>query len=197
LIGSARAIAGRAVEESALSDQPATSPAARPASPFWAFSLRIYGMAGVPAACLALQEGAGVDVNVLLFLLFAAHCGRLAGPAQAEAAREAIDAWRLSTVVPLRAVRQFLRAPPSVIDAAMAAALRQRVKAVELEAERLQQEALYACFPVTRFGDSHASRMDAAHANVAALETALGTTFDPGAVATLMAAFAELQDKTS
>ena len=48
----------------------------RAVSPFWTFSLRIYGQPGVPPACLTLQDEHGVDVNVLLFALYAASCGR-------------------------------------------------------------------------------------------------------------------------
>src|SRR5262249_35669715 len=39
-------------------------------SPFWRFSLQFYRQPKVADACIALQEGAGVDVNLLLFLLW-------------------------------------------------------------------------------------------------------------------------------
>jgi len=38
-------------------------------SPFWRFSLRFYARAKISAICLLLQDEAGVDVNLLLFLL--------------------------------------------------------------------------------------------------------------------------------
>ena len=41
-------------------------------SPFWQFSLRFYRMPQVADACIELQERAGVDVNLLLFLLWQA-----------------------------------------------------------------------------------------------------------------------------
>ncbi|MFZ0067404.1 MAG: TIGR02444 family protein, partial [Pseudolabrys sp.] len=34
---------------------------------FWRFSLAVYSRAGVAEECLALQETAGADINVLLF----------------------------------------------------------------------------------------------------------------------------------
>ena len=46
----------------------AASPSA--GSPFWRFSLRFYRRREVADACIALQEEAGVDVNLLLFLLW-------------------------------------------------------------------------------------------------------------------------------
>ena len=48
-----------------------------------------------------------------------------------------------TAVIPLRAVRRALKAPPALMAAGTAEAFRTRVKAVELEAERLQQEAMY------------------------------------------------------
>ena len=46
-------------------------------------------------------------------------------------------------VVPIRNVRRALKSPPPVIAPDAAEGFRTRIKAVELEAERLQQEALY------------------------------------------------------
>ena len=46
-----------------------TAPASPSAgSPFWRFSLRFYRRREVADACITLQEQAGVDVNLLLFL---------------------------------------------------------------------------------------------------------------------------------
>ena len=39
-------------------------------SPFWRFSLRFYRQPRVADACIALQEESGVDVNLLLYLLW-------------------------------------------------------------------------------------------------------------------------------
>ena len=41
-------------------------------SPFWRFSLHFYRQPKVADTCIALQEEAGVDVNLLLFLLWQA-----------------------------------------------------------------------------------------------------------------------------
>ena len=40
-------------------------------SDFWRFSLSLYRMDGVPPACIALQDGHGLDVNIMLFALVA------------------------------------------------------------------------------------------------------------------------------
>jgi uncharacterized protein (TIGR02444 family) len=45
-------------------------------TPFWRFSLNFYRQAGVAEACIALQDDFGVDVNLMLFLLWLAANGR-------------------------------------------------------------------------------------------------------------------------
>ena len=50
-------------------DTQSATPSAQ-GSPFWRFSLRLYRAPGVGDACIALQETSGVDVNLLLFLLW-------------------------------------------------------------------------------------------------------------------------------
>ena len=56
---------------------------------------------------------------------------------------ERIGPWREMTVVPLRAVRRALKAPPALVEGNTAELFRSKIKSVELEAERLQQEAMY------------------------------------------------------
>ena len=169
-----------------------TSPA-KTKSPFWTFSLRIYGQPGVPPACLTLQDGSGVDVNVLLFALYAASCGR--GLASADLARimTSIDPWKLQAVVPLRGVRRFLKDTPAGFEPEGVEELRKRVKAVELESERLQQETLYALWPVNGLG-SQMDPAEAARTNASAYESALNAKFDAAAIATLLGAFQNIKE---
>ena len=65
-------------------------------------------------------------------------------------------------VVPIRNMRRALKTPPPVIAPAAAEGLRTRIKAVELEAERLQQEALYDLAQTSRLGRPSASPAQAA-----------------------------------
>ena len=173
-----------------MGEQQDSSEAKKTASPFWRFSLRIYGTPGVPAACLTLQDGSGVDVNVLLFGLFAASQGRQLASADVAAIAAAIEPWKLQAVVPLRGVRRFLKDTPAGFEAQDIPALRQRVKMMELEAERLQQEVLYSSWPMEALG-APAPSLQAARANVGAYASALGAQFDSGAVDCLLAAFAK------
>jgi uncharacterized protein (TIGR02444 family) len=154
-------------------------------SPFWRFSLQFYRLPKVADACIALQEEAGVDVNLLLFLLWHARQRRRLSAAEVAALEQKIAPWRDITVIPLRSVRRALRSPPALVEASTAEAFRNRVKAAELEAERLQQEAMFMLAPL---GAEAADTAGAARANVAAYEDMLSVTFPPDASATLLAA---------
>jgi uncharacterized protein (TIGR02444 family) len=161
-------------------------------SPFWRFSLRIYP--SVADTCLELQDRFGIDVNVLLFLLWAAHRGRRVRADEVRGILSAVEGWNREVVVPLRSVRRFLRDAPSFIDHEAAASLRQHVKQVELEAERLQQEGLYRFVPLEDLGEPDASPEAAAAANVEAYAAELGTAFAPPLVDSLLAGFRRLQN---
>ncbi|MCI4663978.1 MAG: TIGR02444 family protein [Neomegalonema sp.] len=117
------------------------SPAgAAAASSFWQFSCRFYATDGVAAHCLELQDRFGWDVNLALFALWlAAEHRPIAHPALAQAAAFAA-AWRSEKVEPLRRLRRALKAEadgdPEINS------FRERIKTLELEAERMQQQRL-------------------------------------------------------
>ena len=157
-------------------------------SPFWRFSLRLYRAPKVADACIALQEEAGVDVNLLLFLLWQASLRRALTSAEVTALEGRIGAWREMTVIPLRALRRALKSPPELVEPQTAEAFRTRIKAVELEAERLQQEAMYELAGATPRGQDAPSLADAARGNIAAYEAMGGKAFPKPAIETLLAA---------
>jgi uncharacterized protein (TIGR02444 family) len=174
----------------------AETPSSSQGSPFWRFSLRFYRQPAVADACIALQEEAGVDVNLLLFLLWhATHKRALAAAEVAELERR-IATWRDMTVVPLRALRRALKAPPELVAPATAELFRTRIKAAELEAERLQQEAMYELARSSLLGHDAPSLADAARANVAAYAAMRGVAFPRTATETLLAALSGLERKT-
>ena len=165
-------------------------------SPFWRFSLRFYRQPKVADTCIALQEERGVDVNLLLFLLWQARRGRALTVAEAEGLERRIGPWRDRTVIPLRALRRALKSPPPLVAGAAAELFRTKVKAVELEAERLQQEAMYELAGATPRGQDAPSRADAARGNIAAYEALCSGTFPKPAIETLLAALAALERTT-
>lgn len=166
-----------------------------PSSPFWRFSLRFYRQPAVADACIALQEGAGVDVNLLLFLLWQAAQRRALTAADITALDGRIGAWRDAAVVPLRAVRRALKSPPALVAAEVAEAFRTRIKAIELEAERLQQEAMYELACAAPLGRDAPSPGEAARFNIAAYETMRAVAFPEPVIDALLAAFANLEEE--
>jgi uncharacterized protein (TIGR02444 family) len=160
-------------------------------SPFWRFSLQFYRLPGVAEACIELQEEAGADVNLLLFLLWHGALGRALSAAEVELLEQKIAAWRNLTVIPLRSIRRALKSPPGLVEAGAAEVLRTRIKAVELEAERLQQEAMYDLVGVSLLGETAPSVADAARANVAAYGKICRAAFAEPAVDTVLEALAK------
>jgi uncharacterized protein (TIGR02444 family) len=169
-----------------------TTPASA-GSPFWRFSLRLYRSPGVAEACITLQEESGADVNLLLFLLW--HGSQQRRVAAPEVARldQKVAAWRERAIIPLRAIRRALKSPQGLVEAGTAEAFRTRIKAVELEAERLQQEAMYALVRVSLLGEPAPSVAEAARANVAAYEGICRAAFAPAAVDAVLEALARLK----
>jgi uncharacterized protein (TIGR02444 family) len=160
-------------------------------TPLWRFSLHFYRQAGVADACIALQDGCGVDVNLLLFLLWLAGAGRQLSADEVRQLDAAVRDWRNLTIVPIRDARRKLKGAPTLVDANKQEAFRTRIKAIELEAERLQQEALFARSRSAARG-SGASPPAAARANLAAYEQVIGTPFSKPATERLIAAFATI-----
>jgi uncharacterized protein (TIGR02444 family) len=157
-------------------------------TPFWHFSLYFYRQTGVAEACIALQDDCGVDVNLMLFLLWLAANGRQLSVENVKELDQAVRSWRDRTIIPLREVRRKLKGVPTVVEAGKQEAFRTKVKAIELEAERLQQEALYARSRYAPRG-SEARPPAAARANLAAYERVLGASFAKPAVDRLVSAF--------
>jgi uncharacterized protein (TIGR02444 family) len=112
-----------------------------PRSPFWTFSLSVYGSEAVERACIALQDRCGVDVNMLLFALYAGSHGRSLSRADLERLDEAAAPWRANVVRPLRSVRRWLKQQRSIAPDAVET-LRRGVLAREIEAEAEQQQLM-------------------------------------------------------
>ena len=163
-----------------------TDPQGVNASPFWTFSLSLYRKPGVPDACLALQDGAGVDVNLLLFSLYLGRRGRKLAPADVRKIAQVTEPWRAEVVVALRAARRALKEPPAPFAHPLSEALRTQVKKCELEAERIQQEMLFVTFPAQSIGVDEHSLSKACAENVDAYQQHLGTRFQTEAVAILL-----------
>ncbi len=119
------------------------STAVFPPSQLWDYAVKLYNDAGVSAACLRLQDRRGLDVNMLLFCLWAAASGR--GRLSEEELRAGIAAgqrWQAEVIAPLRHVRRFLKGPISPADNRLASELGRGVADGELFAEHMEIQFL-------------------------------------------------------
>ena len=135
---------------------------------FWNFSLQLFRKPGVGPACIALQDGLGLDVNLLLFCCWHGRENRALSEADVRRAIGAAEGWQRDVVQPLRAVRRRLKAGVAPVSAAECEALRRKVNDLELEGERIAQATLEA-LPAPPAG-----RRPAVQANLALYLTVMG-----------------------
>ena len=106
---------------------------------FWRFSLAFYAYPDAAEALIAWQDREGLDVNLILFALWLGLSGRGrltdVGLAIAEAA---VSKIRREITEPLRLIRRRLKDDP---DPGVQT-LRESIKEIELEGERLAQSRL-------------------------------------------------------
>lgn len=113
---------------------------------FWDFSNRIYAREGVSASCLALQDRHGLDVNVLLYCCwYGVHYGRFDSDCFGSL-MQLSEMWTDHVVRPLREIRRWLKREDHGaelnIPLDLKKAYREDIKAIELRAEQLEQDAL-------------------------------------------------------
>jgi uncharacterized protein (TIGR02444 family) len=155
-------------------------------STFWRFSLRFYALPNVAPACIELQDKVGVDVNLMLFLLFLAEDKCVLTREEVARLDSAIAVWRSEVVIPLRDLRRKLKIGIGEIPPETSEPFRNMVKRIELESERLEQTRLEEHF--STFLTKAPSREVAADANLASYAAHLGP-FPQGAVKIILAAF--------
>lgn len=163
-------------------------------NPFWRYSLRFYREPGIADICLRLQERCGADVNVLLFVLWLAREGRATSEGDLRRIEETTARWRDEVIRPLRELRTRLKRPEILADPDRAA-LRESIKTIELEAERIEQCDLYrlsqdsaAFAPATESsGEALAAR------NLAAYAALLRADFGAEAQAELLSAWRRIE----
>jgi uncharacterized protein (TIGR02444 family) len=161
-------------------------------TPFWRFSLHFYRQPGVSDACIALQDDCGVDVNLLLFLLWLADDGQLLSADEVKKLDDKVRDWRNLTIIPIRDARRKLKVVETLVGPGKQEAFRNKVKAVELEAERLQQEALYELSQSGPLG-KHAAPPAAARGNISAYERIMKVTFPRNVIDVLLGVFDSLE----
>jgi uncharacterized protein (TIGR02444 family) len=110
----------------------------------WPDICAVYRDEDLGRACLDLQEAYDVDVPLLLAICLAERAGRRIAAADLRQLVDATRAWREATIRPLRQAR---RAMKGRFQAPAELALRDNVKRLELEAERLHVLRIAGIFP--------------------------------------------------
>jgi uncharacterized protein (TIGR02444 family) len=152
-----------------------------PDGEFWRFSLERYAVPGVAEACLALQDSAGADVNLILLALWLGGRGHRLAAADGERLAALAADWQGPIVTPLRSVRRHLKERRGLLWEKALTELRTRLASIELALEQVEQLLLEgAVGPVARA----AADLDAARANFSVL--GLGRVLDTEAAKLLM-----------
>ena len=110
---------------------------------FWAFSLERYGRDGVSELCLELQESCRADVNITLFCLWRGqHRHAIDAPTMTALIEGEAGQWHRDVVLLLRAARKSMKQRTLAGNGEIVESLRNDVKRVEIESERLEQFSL-------------------------------------------------------
>src|SRR5262249_40200060 len=96
---------------------------------------------------LALQDAHGQCVAYLIWALWAAASGRPVGLAEAQTSAALAAAWQDAAIAPLRRMRRELK--PAAKTERMPQRIREGVKSLELEAERMLLEMLEEATPAS------------------------------------------------
>ncbi|MFM9886425.1 MAG: TIGR02444 family protein [Burkholderiales bacterium] len=158
----------------------------------WPYVLRLYGVPEFGPAGIALQDSVGADVDILLYLCFLADRSRQARQDDAARIDASIKAWRENVVKPVRALRRQLKDGIAPVPLAVSDPIRNIVKNIELDVERIQLEALEREFPAESMAASNLDRQALARENVMAYAATLGG-FPDQPVAALLGAFSRLK----
>lgn len=110
----------------------------------WPGMCAAYRDAALGRACLEMQDRFGADVPLFLFLCIADRAGHGIGREALEALVVESEDWRAAAIEPLRRARQAMKGR---FTASAELRLRDEIKRLELEAERLHVQRLAAALP--------------------------------------------------
>ncbi|MDA7720844.1 TIGR02444 family protein [Alphaproteobacteria bacterium] len=110
----------------------------------WSFAVTIYQRDGVAPACLDLQEQCQIDVPLMLCAVFACLEGKDISDADLTQLHNLASPWQGDIVQSLRRIRTQLKTGPHPAPNAVTEDLRNKIKAAELTAEKIQLEMMQA-----------------------------------------------------
>ena len=119
----------------------------------WEYACSVYRQDGVEQSCLDLQDHHQINIPLLLFLCWAGHYHGVLAPDKCLNIHRMAQLWQSTCVKPLRTIRSTMKTTDiNPITESTWLAVRKRIKAVELEAERALLETLESM--VTDKGDA-------------------------------------------
>ena len=161
---------------------------------FWNFSLKVYAAPNVGDECISLQDGHGIDVNLLLFAAFIGSKGATLCQREVDDIIALVRDWHEHMVKPLRGARRAMKRileSSSIKDSTAIVALRSRVKADELEAERIEQDWLNDWASNHALGRTNFDPEAAVRANIRLLQVACNAGDAPAPERLIAAALAQ------
>lgn len=109
---------------------------------FWQFSLNLYP--AIKESCLQWQDNFGVNINLLLFLLYLDKQQQSISEAQLLQLEELLQHFSTEVTQSIRSLRRTLPSP--WLESDMQQPLRQQLLSTELAAEKLEQQLLVQQF---------------------------------------------------
>ena len=146
-------------------------------TPLWLFSLNFYSVEGVRESLLAFQDFSGANVNIVLFLLWLASRRKSLSLNEVDEFIGSTNSWNKNVVIPLRKIRQTLKQNDEGIVSENSFLLREKIKILEFEAEKIEQRALFDAYNTRSYGRFQTGRGAAARANLKTYEQLLETPF--------------------
>lgn len=109
---------------------------------FWQYSLNLYS--AIKDLCLQWQDHFGVNINLLLFLLYLDKQQQSVSEAQLQLLEDLLKHFSTEVTQSIRALRRTLPSP--WLESDMQQPLRQQLLSTELAAEKLEQQLLVQQF---------------------------------------------------
>ena len=112
------------------------------AATFWAWASTHYARPGVADSLISIQDSAHLNVNIMLWVCWAATAYDDIPRAVMQEAISSIGEWNRNVTTPLRSARREAKHFEKRSGFEKAAGLRDHIKSAELDAERIEIEIL-------------------------------------------------------
>ena len=108
----------------------------------WDYATAVYSRPGIAESCLWFQDHCRGDVPVILFISWCSIRGVVVNHRLLAQVEQMVSEWHQDVVMPLRGLRRELKRDSKSIAQEAVCAFREKIKALELEAEHLELNAL-------------------------------------------------------